>query len=503
MANKLIYGKNCILLERNISFYEIPADIYLFFLIDPIKLTIIEHIDNESSQEHFHYPILKLFQSSTIFKNWQKLSSKDKQDLYDLNVSNNQEITELIEDMVENESIKELSQITEIFSEKMVTKNVTADSFKICLPIGMTSATYPEYYNLNSLIFDLDDKNLYVHKSIKPEFNKLFLYNQVNRSHWTNIWNLAFEVLQRNEIYIGGNMDGNISENTVGILKKSLVTKSETDNYVRQQNSILLQKYFDDTSVLEITKELENKQIKRETVKRKNEPIKIEIDDKKILDQIHLVLKKHLIQLKEMLSDNSKTNNRFTQDENKYQEILLKIFPYIFPQYTHFIREFSFSIEGNSKKMYDRPDFLALNTDLSVDIIEIKTPRKQLFAVSQYRQNYVFDREVLGMITQAQKYIYNLERSAKNEEKAILKKFQKFSDFKDSHIDIASPKALVIVGRNPNMRSELTEVEKREMNLSLSILKNRYQDILEFLTYDDIVNRIERIISRSTDQINI
>ena len=153
--------------------------------------------------------------------------------------------------------------------------------------------------------------------------------------------------------------------------------------------------------------------------------------------------------------------------------------------------------------MYDRPDFLALNTDLSVDIIEIKTPRKQLFAVSQYRQNYVFDREVLGMITQAQKYIYNLERSAKNEEKAILKKFQKFSDFKDSHIDIASPKALVIVGRNPNMRSELTEVEKREMNLSLSILKNRYQDILEFLTYDDIVNRIERIISRSTDQINI
>ena len=55
MANKLIYGKNCILLERNISFYEIPADIYLFFLIDPIKLTIIEHIDNESSQEHFQY----------------------------------------------------------------------------------------------------------------------------------------------------------------------------------------------------------------------------------------------------------------------------------------------------------------------------------------------------------------------------------------------------------------------------------------------------------------
>lgn len=501
-SKKLIYKNEQMLLEQTINLYQIPADIYLLFLVDPVKLTNLTQITTENSEKHFNYLLNKLFKVSTIFKTWQNMSLEYKQKLYDLNASNNQEITEAFEDNDENLTINTLNDLSQY---RYLINNIvdSVDFIQISLPIGIRSTKQPHYYIINSLMFESEDKKLYIHESAHLEFNKLFLSNPVNRGYWTNIWNLAFEVLRRDEIYIGGKVEGNITEDTVSILKKRLVTKSETDIYVKQQNSILLQQYFDDTSVLDITQELKDKQTKRLGLKQKAEPIEIEVDDKEALERINLVLSKHLVQLKEMLSDDSKINHRFNQDEKKYQQILLKIFPYIFPQYTHFIREFSFKIDGNSKKNRDIPDFLALNTDLSVDIIEIKTPYKQLFAKTQYRKNYVFDREILGLITQTQKYIYNLERNAKTEEKNILKEFSKIKGFDASNIDIASPKALVIVGRSPNESSELSSIEKKEINLSLSILKNRYQDILEFLTYDDIVNRIERIISKSTEQINI
>ncbi|WP_180707601.1 Shedu anti-phage system protein SduA domain-containing protein, partial [Lactococcus lactis] len=129
--------------------------------------------------------------------------------------------------------------------------------------------------------------------------------------------------------------------------------------------------------------------------------------------------------------------------------LLLEIFPFIFPQYTHFIREYNFKIEGNSQKKEDIPDFLAATANLSVDILEIKTPYFDLFRKGKYRGNFVFSSEVQGLISQAQKYIYNLERNALREEPKITKKFQKETDFKGEHLYIRSPKAIVIVGKNP------------------------------------------------------
>lgn len=232
-------------------------------------------------------------------------------------------------------------------------------------------------------------------------------------------------------------------------------------------------------------------------------PIALDHDDQNIIKTVNNILEEHLNELKSMLSDQSKKGRNFVQDEKKYQVMLLKIFPYIFPQYTHFIREFEFKIDGNSHKNTDIPDFLALNSDLSVDVIEIKTPYKRIFTKTRYRENYIFDREVLGLITQTQKYIYNLERNSVREEKNILKKFQEKPDFSGSEINIASPKGIVIVGRGPQNDPTLSTAEKREVNLSLSIMKNRYQDILDFLTFDDIVDRIERVIARSTSHIDI
>lgn len=505
MSKKIIYNNEFIILEQNFEYFSEMKLLYLLFFIDPKKLDNIVSLGSEKVINYFNseYHIVRLFSQISIYDNWAEMTVSQRNEFYSNVCQSNADLCEIIDQSLTIYTADSLIDVLKNCQYIVGQNTDTVDSLTVMLPIGKLSSSYKNYYVLNSLKFNEPNHNLYLSNELSLEFNEIFIYNYGVFGGWTNIWNLVFSALNSNEIFVGGKAGGNISLETVRFLKKHLVKKSEAETYINQQNSILLQEFFENTNLLEVQEKLTEQQRKRSIKSEVMGPIALDHDDQDVLKTVNNILEEHLKELKSMLNDQSKKGRNFVQDEKKYQAMLLKIFPYIFPQYTHFIREFSFKIDGNSHKDSDIPDFLALNSDLSIDVIEIKTPYKRIFTKTRYRENYIFDREILGLITQTQKYIYNLERNSVREEKNILKKFQEKPDFNGSEINIASPKGIVIVGRGPQNDSELSSTEKREVNLSLSIMKNRYQDILDFLTFDDVVDRIERVISRSTSHIDI
>lgn len=501
MSPRIIYNNEFIILEQRFKhFFEMKL-IYALFFIDPQKLVNSLSISCEESFDYFEHerPILKLFNQAVIYDSWAKMSLCKKKQYYKRIYESNTDLCELIDESLKIDSddslIKILEQCQSILNQKVDID--TATTFMV--PIGNLSLKYKNYYVLNGLKLEESNQFIYLYNDLQLELKNLFLRDYGPFGGWTNIWKLVFPALDTNEIFIGGDAEGNISLDTVDIIKKHLVKKSEADVYINKQNSIFLQDFFEDTKLLELDEQLSIHQTKRATGTIKVNPIQLDVEDQDVLGKVNSALQKHVDQLKLMLEKNENDG----PDEKEYQTLLFKIFPYIFPQYTHYIREYSIKIDGNSKKKADKPDYLALKSDLSIDVIEIKTPYKKVFKSTRYRSNFVFASEVVGLITQTQKYIYNLDRNAVSEEKAIADKFNKKTGFNGSKINIASPKGIVIVGRRPRSDSKLSPEEQTEIDLSLSILKGRFQDIVDFLTYDDIVERVERIIARSTKQIDI
>ncbi|MBZ5960805.1 Shedu anti-phage system protein SduA domain-containing protein [Leuconostoc gasicomitatum] len=501
MSPRIIYNNEFIILEQRFKhFFEMKL-IYALFFIDPQKLVNSLSISFEESVDYFEHerPILKLFNQAVIYDSWAKMSLCKKKQYYKGIYESNTDLCELIDESLKIDSddslIKILEQCQSILNQKVDID--TATTFMV--PIGNLSLKYKNYYVLTGLKLEEPNQFIYLYNDLQLELNNLFLRDYGPFGGWTNIWKLVFPALDTNEIFIGGDAEGNISLDTVDIIKKHLVKKSEADVYINKQNSIFLQDFFEDTKLLELDEQLSIHQTKRVTGTTKVNPIQLDVEDQDVLGKVNSALQKHVDQLKLMLEKNENDG----PNEKDYQTLLLKIFPYIFPQYTQYIREYAIKIDGNSKKKADKPDYLALKSDLSIDVIEIKTPYKNVFRSTRYRSNFVFDREVVGLITQTQKYIYNLERNAVREEKIIAARFNEKTEFNGSKINIASPKGIVIVGRRPRSDSKLSPEEQTEINLSLSILKGRFQDIVDFLTYDDIVERVERIVARSTKQIDI
>ena len=79
---------------------------------------------------------------------------------------------------------------------------------------------------------------------------------------------------------------------------------------------------------------------------------------------------------------------------------------YLYPKYIAGVREVVIKGVDRHEK---RPDFLLVDANGYIDILEIKKPNVQILTKqSSYRNNYVPVRELAGAIQQIEKYIYCL-----------------------------------------------------------------------------------------------
>ncbi|MFA5011161.1 MAG: Shedu immune nuclease family protein [Ignavibacteria bacterium] len=131
-------------------------------------------------------------------------------------------------------------------------------------------------------------------------------------------------------------------------------------------------------------------------------------------------------------------------------------------------------------------DYLMQAYDGFLDIIEIKRPEGSLryWADSQDHGNYVPSADLTKAITQATKYIYEVEREANS-----IKFLERVGNVKT-----IKPRCILIFGRSYNWNNEQRE--------AFRILNSSYHN-LSIMTYDHVLSRAKRIIGiNDTEETN-
>jgi hypothetical protein len=172
--------------------------------------------------------------------------------------------------------------------------------------------------------------------------------------------------------------------------------------------------------------------------------------------------------------------------EPVWQKQILEILTIIFPKYLYSLREVPVKDYYDAKKR--KIDFVLIDYNGNMDIIEIKRPYDDpILTNNTYRDNYVPLRELSGSVMQIEKYIFHLTKGGKRAEEVINKYFHDkiTSSLK---IKIINPTGIIILGRD-------SSINNKQMN-DFEIIKRKYKNIIDIITYDDLLLRLKRIIEK-------
>ena len=189
--------------------------------------------------------------------------------------------------------------------------------------------------------------------------------------------------------------------------------------------------------------------------------------------------------LKEMINDEAGIS------EACWQERIQNILSLIYPKYILCTREVIFKgVDGYDK----RPDFVLVDTNGYVDILEIKKPSVQLITKqASYRNNYVPVKEMSGAIQQIEKYIYCLT-SVEKSQIEVRKKLESMLP-ETVNIGFVNPQGLLIAGRS----NEFDAQQKKDFEL----IKRQYKHIADIMTYDDLLRRVTNIVVSLAKRLGI
>jgi hypothetical protein len=169
--------------------------------------------------------------------------------------------------------------------------------------------------------------------------------------------------------------------------------------------------------------------------------------------------------------------------EKQWQDEILQIVLFIFPRYIHAFKEGVVNDSWANK--YRRVDFLLLDASGFIDVIEIKKPSDQHLITSNcYRENHVPLRELSGTIMQVEKYLYHFNRWGPAGEKVLKKKY-KSTLSENLEIKIVNPSGYIIMGRDEGLTEE-------QMN-DFEVIRRKYRNVLDIITYDDLLRRLKAI----------
>lgn len=168
--------------------------------------------------------------------------------------------------------------------------------------------------------------------------------------------------------------------------------------------------------------------------------------------------------------------------ESIWQEKISNIVQLLYPQYIISERELSFDgIDGDDK----RPDFVLVDANGFVDVMEIKKPMISVLSRKPcYRNNYIPSREFSGSIQQIEKYLFCLNCLNREKDKFLIKLSEKLPN--NMKAQVVNPQGILLLGRS----NDFNEQQKRDFE----IIKRQYKNVVDIMTYDDLMSRLERII---------
>jgi hypothetical protein len=308
----------------------------------------------------------------------------------------------------------------------------------------------------------VENLEIYFHEDIDLEL-KYFLADS-KYSIFKQIQKLVNE-----DIYIGGNNDNAIPFEAFIQIVKGFPNTYEKRLYAETRISTVLRNYFENVPDIE-TKF--NRYLNKKISKKGKQLSKVFQEYE--LEKHATILEK----LEDML------NNTGSYNENQWQDEILEIILLLYPKY---IRAFkSTHIKAGFKNRF--LDFLLVDSNGHIDIIEVKKPSHDIImSHSYYRNNYIPKRELSGTVMQLEKYIYYLNRWGEKGEKKLREKLVKELP-EGLEIKITNPKGLIIMGRENDL--------SREQKNDFEVVKRQYKNVIDIITYDDLLERLKMTIAQ-------
>lgn len=317
-----------------------------------------------------------------------------------------------------------------------------------------------DYYRLDKGILGTNH-SFYFYKDIKFT-SKLFITDR-------NINILSkIDSLIQSDLYIGGSNEVAIPQDVYDELLGKFPTTHELTLYSHKRIAQVLKNYFDGFD--EITEKYE---------KYLNRRLEFVVDNTFYWEnklQLSILKAVH-----EKMLDMMKDEQGFS--EKQWQEVVKNALLLIYPKYILAEREIVVGSDGRHKK---KPDFLLIDASGFVDVLEIKKPNNQrLITRTVYRDNFVADRDLAGAIVQIEKYVQCLNRSGKSGEEKLQSSLRhKIPECLS--VQVVNPQGILLMGRSIGLNSEQL--------YDLEIVKRQHKNIVDILTYDDLIYRLENMI---------
>lgn len=275
-------------------------------------------------------------------------------------------------------------------------------------------------------------------------------------------------------IVIGGDSENAIPVEDFKELLRNFPSSTELTRYSHARITRVLKDYFGTMS--DAQKKLDDYLNKRKSIKppsrvefvREYEPVKFEY-------------------IREELSEMLKNADEYK--EKDWQNLIVSFLLMIFPKYIAVLQKLRVkdSYSDPQKTKYREIDLTLVDANGSIDIVEIKRPfDKCLLSTGKCRDNYTPRKELSASVMQAEKYIFHLSKWGRDGELDITQK-RKSELPAGFEINITSPKAMILIGRD----SDFTGQQK----FDFEIIKRKYANIIDIITYDDLLHRLDNIIS--------
>lgn len=321
-----------------------------------------------------------------------------------------------------------------------------------------------DYYKVTGETLRIN-QDIFLFKDLKINQKHFIAYRDI--SIFSKIANLTNE-----DIYIGGNQENALPADEMDRLIREFPNSTETRKYVDSRISVILRDYFD--NVVDAKEKYNIYMNKKISIKGINLIERYKAIER---EKYEFILEK----LKNMLASEDSYN------EKQWQEEIFQILQLLFPKYIHCLKEVEIKIPNDKKK---RLDFLLVDSTGNIDIVEIKKPDSSCIVTeSHYRDNYIPKRELSGTVMQIEKYIFHLNKGGENAENQLTKICHDQLQLpKDFRIKITNPSGIIIMGQGKRLSEEQLD--------DFEIIKRKYKNVIDIITYDDLINRLKIVIEQ-------
>ena len=397
-----------------------------------------------------------------------KISKKDKQLLLIYESDRYNDVRWLDEKLKQNGSIS-LRHVFNLTSAELLSK--PADLDQEDERIFLLGVLHDDYYKVRKEILNLK-YDMLLSKEIKIS-NKTFIANR-DISIFSKIDELINE-----PIIVGGVADSAIPIETFDELLANFPTTTELTHYAKVRINRVLKDYLGTMSDAQM--KLDSFLNKKKTIRNPSkidfikdyEPKKFEY----VHDEIDAMLKEVEV-------------NPSAYKESDWQRQITEFILLLFPKYIAVLEKVhikDFYPKGCKTQTKREIDLMLIDVNGTVDIIEIKRPEPhQLLSKKPgSRGNYTPSSSLSEAIMQVEKYLFHLSKWGRQGEEDILTK-RKSELPPDFEIRITNPKGILILGRD----KDFTE----DQRFDFEIIKRKYANIVDIMTYDDLLFRLNNII---------